>query len=551
MYDIIFIGNNESAFLKLKERFPTTKRVTINTDISDAFIEAQKKAFTKMFWVVWDDIDIDPDFNFNYKATEWDNQYVHVFLNGNQYDGVALFPKTVSVSKQELTCRFFINKKETGIKASDPVLFEKFYIKTYEDYLEAVDKSAQDMFWLVFDDIEVCDDFKFDLMFSHHNQYDRKINHVFLNGKFYDGVILASNHRLISKREFDYRFLTDKKEWDIVASSPKKFDTFYINTYQEYLEAASKSTTNMFWVVWNNCIVDPAFDFSYQVPRVDQHIPHIFKNGEYYDGICLLSKTAIVSKNEFEHRFFTNKKEIDIVASRPKPYDIVFISYFEKSADENFQTLLNRFGSTHSIYRVNGIKGIHQAHRSAAELVTSDMFWVVDADAVIEPDFNFEFPQVVSHDSYTKSIVHVWRSRNPVNNLEYGYGGVKLLPTSKTLNMDLSKPDMTTSISSSFKVMPTVSNITAFNVDPFSAWRSAFRECVKLASKIIDGQVDTETESRLDIWCATGADKPYGEYAISGAKAGRKYGQENAGNIPALALINDYEWLKSQFEQTH
>ena len=30
-----------------------------------------------------------------------------------------------------------------------------------------------------------------------------------------------------------------------------------------------------------------------------------------------------------------------------------------------------------------------------------------------------------------------------------------------------------------------VSNITAFNTDPFNTWRSAFRECTKLASAII------------------------------------------------------------------
>ena len=54
--------------------------------------------------------------------------------------------------------------------------------------------------------------------------------------------------------------------------------------------------------------------------------------------------------------------------------------------------------------------------------------------------------------------------------------------------MDTSKPDMTTSISPKFKLMQDVSNITAFNVDEFSTWRSAFRECCKLASAVIDRQ---------------------------------------------------------------
>ena len=87
--------------------------------------------------------------------------------------------------------------------------------------------------------------------------------------------------------------------------------------------------------------------------------------------------------------------------------------------------------------------------------------------------------------------------------------------------MDLSKPDMTTSITDKFKAMDTISNITAFNTDPFNTWKSAFRECCKLSSKVIDRQKNQETEDRLDIWCTVGADKPYGKHAILGAKAGR------------------------------
>ena len=227
-------------------------------------------------------------------------------------------------------------------------------------------------------------------------------------------------------------------------------------------------------------------------------------------------------------------------------FDIVFISFNELHAEENLKLLRNRFPLAK---HVSGVKGIHQAHIEAAKRSFSPMFWVVDADAIILDTFNFQIDLTKEeHD-----IVHVWRSQNPVNGLEYGYGGVKLLPKKLTLNMDLSKPDMTTSISNKFKAMDQVSNITAFNTDPFSTWRSAFRECTKLASKVIDGQISVETSSRLETWCTIGADKPCGEYAILGAIAGKQYGQENAGNLPALSLINDFDWLHNQFiqKQTH
>ena len=168
------------------------------------------------------------------------------------------------------------------------------------------------------------------------------------------------------------------------------------------------------------------------------------------------------------------------------------------------------------------------------------MFWVVDADAIVMEDFDFSYKVP---DEYDLSTVHVWRSRNPVNGLEYGYGGVKLLPKMLTINMDTNTADMTTSISSQFKAMPEVSNITAFNTDPFTSWRSAFRECAKLASKVIDGYVATETTYRLDVWCTQTTD----ENALAGALAGKKYGQENAANLAALSKINDFTWLQDQW----
>ena len=106
---------------------------------------------------------------------------------------------------------------------------------------------------------------------------------------------------------------------------------------------------------------------------------------------------------------------------------------------------------------------------------------------------------------------------------------------------------MTTSISDSFKAMHTVSNITRFNTDPFTTWRSAFRECVKLSSKTIDRLYDEETEERLMIWCALGINQPFGAYSIGGAKAGKRYGELNIAKKEMLLKINDFNWLKDQF----
>lgn len=340
---------------------------------------------------------------------------------------------------------------------------------------------------------------------------------------------------------------------DIVdAESWKDFSTRFpsaqkLNNVQSIEDIKKKSFTKFFWVVWDDLVVDNNFLFDYRVPKYDEQYIHVWKNGNFYDGIFLFPKGRDVTSQEFKKRFFiADKKEIDVVASIPKPYDIIFISYNEPNAEKNYELLKMRFPRAK---RVHGVTGIINAHKQAANISSTDMFWVVDGDAIVEEKFNFSVPQIATYDSYNKSTVSIWLSRNPINDLIYGYGGVKLLPKSLTLKINPNVVDMTTSISDKIKVMNEVSNLTAFNTDPFNTWKSAFRECVKLSSKIIDKNYNESTEDRLRIWCTKGSDNEFGKYALQGARAGADYGESNIDNKDALAKINDFDWLYSRFKE--
>lgn len=313
-------------------------------------------------------------------------------------------------------------------------------------------------------------------------------------------------------------------------------------------EAQTKSATRSFWVVWQGVIIDSAFNFDYRPPEYEMDFIHIWPNNNDRNppSVGLFPKSKTVTKRELDYRFFLGMIKMNSIASYSKGYDVVFISFHESYAEKNYQELLNHPGIKNNIVmRIDGVKGIHQAHIEAAKLTSTDMFWVVDADAKMLPTFDFGIKLA---DEET-DIVHVWRSRNLVNDLEYGYGGVKLLPRNLTINMDISKPDMTTSISTKFKAVPEISNTTAFNTDPLHTWRSAFRECVKLASKIIPGQQDLETEARLQVWLTKGYNHQFGEYARAGASAGEWFGKTYKDSPDMLSKINDYEWLTAEFEQ--
>ena len=222
--------------------------------------------------------------------------------------------------------------------------------------------------------------------------------------------------------------------------------------------------------------------------------------------------------------------------------DVVFISYGEVNAEENWQRVLEKAPSAK---RVDGVTGILEAHKAAANLVTTDMFYVVDGDAYLTDDWSFDFQPSI----YDRDCVFVWHSRNPVNGLEYGYGGVKIFPTDLLKATETWNVDLTTGLGK-LKVIPKISNTTAFNTDPFSAWRSAFRECAKLSASIIPNNNSQESISRLNTWATVGVDAAYGKYAIAGAIEGEQFGRKHQLSADVLKLINNREWLLEYFNNT-
>ncbi len=220
-------------------------------------------------------------------------------------------------------------------------------------------------------------------------------------------------------------------------------------------------------------------------------------------------------------------------------YDVFFISYNESYADANWIKLKSQVPTAN---RINGVQGISEAHKKAALGTATRFLWVVDADAVVSDKFKFNYE--VSNDHF--DAVHIWNSFNPINGLEYGYGGIKLLPK----HLLLERPtgiDVTTSLSHNVKIINEVSNTTEFAITPFESWKGAFRECAKLSSQIIQRQDINETNTRLEKWLSP-TDHKFAKFIKDGATQGNLFGKKCRDNISALSLINDFDWLKSQFE---
>ena len=343
----------------------------------------------------------------------------------------------------------------------------------------------------------------------------------------YDKQTEYVSNKICEKLDVDGRFLSEEGELttDILISIAKKCSSRYF-----YIIKTDKE------------LVFDKFDFSYIPEAWDKEYVHIWNNDtsvRLYNSSEVLDNPSLFSDIELKKGSIKLKNIINKIYTYPY-FDIIFLSYDEEYSDVNYKKLLDRFPKAK---RLHGVKGILKAHKMAARLAETDMFYIVDADAEIVSTFDFSYqPQ-----SLDRQSVHVWHSINPVNDLEYGYGGVKLFPTLGLIRYIGSPVDFTTTVSKSLVVKEEVSNITRFNTDPFSAWRSGFRECVKLASKIIPNHNNEESEYRLNEWCTKGADREFGEFTIMGALDGAAYGKEYSNQPSKIRAINDFEWLEERF----
>lgn len=215
--------------------------------------------------------------------------------------------------------------------------------------------------------------------------------------------------------------------------------------------------------------------------------------------------------------------------------DVVFVSYQEPNADENFARL-QMF--TPGAKRVHGVKGVFNAWRKAAETSAQPYFYLVEADSWIVDGFSFGWPE-----DPVAADIYLWTARNAVNGLVWYNGGLKLLSREAALSMDPNAVDFFLSMKGRRKSLRACASETRFNATPFLAWRCGFRECTKLAGGLV--QLPQAGEL-LRIWQTVGADKPNGRWCMLGARMGAEFGKRHF-RTNMLLKVNDMDWQKAVF----
>lgn len=555
--NLVIMGPDQSRFiLDLSEKSTFPRYNTLE--------EGMAECTDEYFWLVDSDVDVHDNFKFDYIPETWDRQQTHVWQKCNPVTG-----KVYDYGGVQLVCvKPNLKKRPKFVKVAASTqkpypVFELDPSKNLATQLSQFSKETRLAgslnFWCIDAKIKLADDWDFSFL---PTQWEQNFVHVFENALGnYGGVRLfpvsyVDDNPDILLSDLTYNNIPDIKyiqtvaslgaiEWPVIPMT-----TFNKEEFIRLLRVQKEQGYDFAWTVDSDCVMfDELKEKSFMPALMDRDKVHMWQifsphtnRTHSYGGVKLwpTSKSyQSLTTKEFNTGNFRDKQYVRERGGTYVPYDVVFISYHDDAADEKFETLKEKCTNA---YHVKNVDGIFEAHKEAAKVATTKMIWVVDSDAELVDTFKFDYIP----DTYDRETVHVWTSINPVTADEYGYGGVKLFNRQQILDATNWGVDFTTGLSKDFKVMEEVSNITKFNTDPLSTWRSAFREAAKLTIRS-----DTESLQRLFSWFdPANKDADFCEYAISGAEDGYAYIIENSNKPNALTLINDFEWLKKRFDES-
>lgn len=214
--------------------------------------------------------------------------------------------------------------------------------------------------------------------------------------------------------------------------------------------------------------------------------------------------------------------------------DIVFISNGESNAEQHYKrlTMIHR---DNRLVRVDNINGRAAAYHAAAQASTTSWFFAVFAKLEVDIDFDFTWQP----DRMQQAKHYIFHAKNPCNGLVYGHQA--MIAYNRQLVLDNPGVGLDFTLDSPHEVVPVLSGIAQYNTSAWSAWRTAFREVLKLKASL----PDVENEYRLNIWLSNTVEMKNANWSQWGAEDAVEYYNQVDGDFAALKKSYEWDWLAS------
>jgi hypothetical protein len=404
------------------------------------------------------------------------------------------------------------------------------YLDTLRRIARNADKAGYEFVWIC---SSVCDYASFDWSW-HPEQWQAGMLHVFAsdNIKFGDTFFMhvptfayrANSIELLDWYDVNY----------IGPPVPRRPIPVIQHTYDTQVEA-----------VKNNNWAGPLSIFTTQDNNIIKDIPAVSLWREKTKTIIPLSSgagTVIIPKAAVPY-IKTQLYDYPYIDRTQRhmyndqPLDIVFIDNGEPNADDNYQYLKWAAERAHqpNIHRSSGVTGRVAAYQAAAKLSTTAWFFAVFAKLEVSSTFDWRWQP----DRMQEPKHYIFHAYNPVNGLEYGHQA--MIAYNKQLVLTNSAAGLDFTLDQAHEVVPIVSGTANYHYSKWVAWRTAFREVIKLKHSL----PDVENEYRLTRWLTPANIVENSEYSVWGAEDAVEYYDSVAGDFAELRKSYDWAWLSS------
>ena len=218
---------------------------------------------------------------------------------------------------------------------------------------------------------------------------------------------------------------------------------------------------------------------------------------------------------------------------RDHPLDVIFISNGEVNAEENWERLKDVMEQNHNRWhRIDGVDGRVAAYQAAARASTTPWFFAVFAKLYVSGQFDWSWQP----DRLQQPKHYIFHARNDVTGLTYGHQA--MIAYNRQMTLENTAPGLDFTLDQPHEVVPVFSGVANYAFSPWMAWRTAFREVIKLRHSL----PDVENEYRLDQWLTVGRGEN-GVFSVMGAQDAVEYYESVAGEFAELRKTYEWSWL--------
>jgi hypothetical protein len=515
--------------------------------------QADQLSRTKYFWFINGHNDYS-QFDFSYKPVPWEADHTHVWPSQWQQNGGTLLVPTGTkghawhwhdqpITRTSSVPIYYMDFMNPESAAQLSMLQEKWgnvkkirYVDNHLDVLKRIISMATtEYIWVT---ASICNYETFDFTW-HPSQWQAEMIHCFS----------WSTHERNRRGNTFYIHVESfrKQMYEL-----ELLDWFNVIHYNDEQCVYNFNCPTVYYVGDNLLEVVKKHDFKWPYTKFINH-----KNTSttlFKDEICLWTEkdrqivpftsdnsSCLIPKDV--KRYLDNQlydypyiNNFDVVVARSPTLDVKFISNGEPDANRWYKHLLDHCRGI-NVQRIMNINGRMAAYKAAAESSQTDWFFAVFAKLEVDPGFNWDWQP----DYWQEPKHYIFHARNPVNGLVYGHQA--MIAYNKRLVLETIESGLDFTLSKAHEVVPLLSGTAHFNQDPWTTWRTAFREVLKL-KHFNTVSPNVESIFRIKKW-TTQAQGAHSEWCLQGAADAIEYYDKVNGDYAAIMLSFEWDWLRT------